>query len=354
MMKNKKYIHSYYLYYLFLVLVISILSSCKSDKPEDEIKPVIDLHSEHGIYVVNEGNFQFGNASISYYNQDNRSVVEDLYKHVNQHQLGDVCQSMTLINGWYYIVVNNSQKIEIINPDNFERANTITGLVSPRYIIPVSSSKAYVSDFKSHRVSIINLSNHSKIGEIPIHGWTEEMYMLYGKVYIANMKNDQLYIVNAVNDALEDSIVVAQCPSSMVEDKNGKLWVLCQGDASIHKAGALFCINPQNKAIEKRFDFTTADAPMHLTTNDTHDTLYYINKNIYQMPIEEGNLPNQYLIDGNNKNFYGLSIEPKTGRLFIADAIDYIQKGKIYSYNSKGTAIGEFKVGLIPSKIYFK
>jgi hypothetical protein len=343
--------HSYYLIY---ILIVSIIISCKSDKPEEEIKPDLNLQSKHGIYIINEGNFQFGNASISYYNSDDKSIIEDLYKQVNNHNLGDVCQSMTLINGWYYAVVNNSQKIEIINPDNFERKQTITGLVSPRYILPVSSSKAYVSDFKSHRVSIINLGNHTKQGEITIHGWTEEMYMMYGKAYITNMKNDKLYIVNTANDLLEDSLILGQCPGSLVEDKNGKLWVLCQGDASINKAGALFCINPLTKSIEKRMDFSLSDAPIKLSINDTHDTLYYINKHIYQLSVDANSLPTQALINGSTKNFYGIGIEPKTGLIFAADAIDYIQKGKIYYYKSNGTLIGDFKVGLIPSKIYFK
>lgn len=346
--------NSFYRYYIYLISVISILNACKSDKPEDEIKPVVDLESKHGIYIINEGNFQFGNASISYYNPADKSIVEDLYKHANNHNLGDVCQSMTLINGWYYIVVNNSQKIEVVHPDNFERKNTITGLVSPRYILPVSSSKAYVSDFKSHRVSVINLGTQTKENEIPIHGWTEEMYELYGKAYITNMKNDKIYIVNTGNDVLEDSLVLAQCPGSLVEDKNGKLWVMCQGDASLNKAGALFCINPQTKSIEKRMDFPLHDAPMRLSINDTHDTLYYINKHIYQLSVDASTLPTVELINGSTKNFYGLGIEPKTGHLFVADAIDYIQKGKIYSFRSNGAPIGEFKVGLIPSKIYFK
>lgn len=336
------------------ILISFLINACKSDKPEDEIKPTINLQSKHGIYIVNEGNFQFGNASISYYNPDDKSIVEDLYKQINNHNLGDVCQSMTLINGWYYVVVNNSQKIEIVHPDNFERKETMTGIVSPRYILQVSSSKAYVSDFKSHRVAVINLSNNNKQSEIPIHGWTEEMYLMFGKAYITNMKNDKLYIVNTATDLLEDSLVLAQSPCSVVEDKNGKLWVLCQGDESLNKAGALFCINPVNKSIEKRMDFTLNEAPMRLSINNTHDTLYYINKHVYQLSVEANNLPGSEIINGNSKNFYGLGIEPRNGHIYVADAIDYIQKGKIYQYNSKGAAISEFKVGLIPSKIYFK
>lgn len=353
-MKIKNHIHRFFISCFLFILSSACISSCKSDKPEEVIKPVINLSGTHGMYIINEGNFQFGNASVSYYNADDKTVVDDIYNTANNTNLGDVCQSMAHINGWYYLVVNNSQKIEVINPDNFERMNTITGLISPRYILPVSSSKAYVSDFKSHRISIINLNNHSKQGEIPIHGWTEEMLMLYGKVYVTNMKNDKLYIINAATDVLEDSLVLAQCPGSIAEDKNGKIWILCQGDESINKTGALICLNPITKIIEKKMDFVMHEAPSRLSINDSHDTLYYINKHIYQLAVDAGSLPLQELINGNSKNFYGISIEPKTGRIFVADAIDYIQKGKIYCYNSKGTLLSEFKVGLIPSRIYFK
>jgi len=353
-MKLNQFSYGLYPCVLLLAILSTIMSSCKSDKPEEAIKPNVDLQSKHGIYIINEGNFQFGNASISYYNPDDKSVVEDLYKHVNNHSLGDVCQSMALINGWYYVVVNNSQKIEIVNPDNFERVQSITGLISPRYLLPVSNSKAYVSDFKSHRISIINLSTNSKKGEIAIHGWTEEMHLMYGKAYVTNMKNDKLYIINTANDILEDSLVLAQCPGSLVEDKNGKLWVLCQGDASINKTAALFCINPLNKNIEKRFDFPLNEAPSRLCVNDTHDTLYFINKHIFQLIADAPSISPNKIIDGSSKNYYGLAVEPKTGQVYVADAIDYIQKGKIYSYNAKGSLLGEFKVGLIPSKIYFK
>jgi DNA-binding beta-propeller fold protein YncE len=318
------------------------------------MKPVIDLINNRGMYIINEGNFQFGNASISYYNPADKSMIEDIFKYSNNQSLGDVCQSMSLINGWYYIVVNNSQKIEIVNPENFQKKTSITGLISPRYILQVSNSKAYVSDFKSHRVSIINLHNHTKMGEIPIRGWTEQMHLIYGKVFITNMQTNRLYIVNSANDVIEDSLQLTKNPGSIVEDKNGKLWVLCEGDASIQQPGALLCIDPGSKNIIKEFTFNLPDAPKRLSINDTHDTLYYINKHIYQLATDANALPSAALISGNNKNFYDISIEPKTGNLFAADAIDYIQKGKIYAYNSKGLLIADFKVGIIPSKTYFK
>ncbi|MCC6251682.1 MAG: DUF5074 domain-containing protein [Bacteroidia bacterium] len=335
-------------------LFILSLGACKSDKPKDEIKPALNMSGKHGFYIINEGNFQFGNASISYYNPEDKTFIEDIYKTINKTGIGDVCQSMTNINGWYYVVVNNSKKIEIINPENFERKQSITGLLSPRYIVAVSNAKAYVSDFKSNCLHIINTISNSKQGEIVLPGWTEEMIVQYGKVYVTNMTYDKLYVVNAANDAVEDSLVLAQSPGSLVQDKEGKIWVLCQGDNTMGKNAALFCINPFNLSIEKRMDFAANQSPIHLRINSQADTLYFINKHVYRMSVSDNSLPTQEFINGNNHNFYGLNIEPKTDNIYVADAIDYIQKGTIYAYNRQGQNMFEVKSGLIPSKVFFE
>ena len=67
------------------------LSSCF--KPEE--KP---LHSvselSQSLLVLNEGNFQWGNASIHRYDPKSKSYDDqDLFSRVNQRPLGDVLQS---------------------------------------------------------------------------------------------------------------------------------------------------------------------------------------------------------------------------------------------------------------------
>src|SRR5512142_3246030 len=81
-----------------------------------------------GIFVVNEGNFTHGNASISFYDRDSMKVTNDLFSKVNSRPLGDVSQSMAEHNGKYYIVVNNSSKVEIVDKNDFTSTGTITGL----------------------------------------------------------------------------------------------------------------------------------------------------------------------------------------------------------------------------------
>ena len=157
----------------FRILVIAaafsiVTHSCRKDKPDDQLNPPITVGTSGGVYITNEGNFQFGNATVSYYNIADSTVAEDIYEAANNNPLGDVCQSLCLFNGKAYIVVNNSGKVAVVNAVTFVEEATISGLASPRYFLPVSNSKAYITDLTSNTVSVVNLNDNTVSGSIAI------------------------------------------------------------------------------------------------------------------------------------------------------------------------------------------
>jgi len=339
--------------YLFLILIV-LTFSCRKDKPEDIAVQPVSVGNNGGVYITNEGNFQFGNAKVSYYDIATATVTEDLYQPANGVSLGDVCQSMCLFNGRAYIVVNNSGKIVVVNPLTFVTTATISGFISPRYFLPVSNSKAYVTDLYANAITIVDLSTNTITGNIPCAGWTEELALSYGKAFVTNHYRDKIYIINTSTDVLEDSIQLTYGSNSIKEDKNGKLWVLCSGKQSDNIYAGLYRINPLTKQVEQSFLFPNlSDSPWRLDINGTNDTLYFLNKGVYQMNIASGSLPNIAFIAEGSSNFYGIGIEPNTGIIYVADAIDYVQKGKIYRYKSDGTLINAFLAGIIPGDFYF-
>jgi len=339
-------------YLLFILIVFTV--SCRKDKPEDIPDPQISVGNSGGVFITNEGNFQFGNAKVSYYDISTATVTEDLYQPANGVSLGDVCQSMCLFNGKAYIVVNNSGKVVVVNPLTFVATATINGFTSPRYFLPVSNSKAYVTDLYSNSITIVDLSTNTITGNIPCAGWTEELVLSYGKAFVTNQYRDKIYVINTSTDVLEDSIQVSYGSNSIKEDKNGKLWVLCSGMHTGNNYAGLYQINPLTKQVDQSFQFQNlSDSPWRLDINGTNDTLYFLNKGVYQMSITSGNLPGIALIAQGTRNFYGLGIEPNSGIVYVADAIDYVQKGVIYRYKPDGTLINTFLAGIIPGDFYF-
>ncbi|MBL7918308.1 MAG: hypothetical protein JNM96_07905 [Bacteroidia bacterium] len=166
---------------IILAIIVVAFASCVKDKPNKTVPTTVNLSAGKKVFIINEGNFMNANASVSLYDTGNESVVENYFYAQNNSALGDVAQSINKINNDYYIVVNNSGKIVVCNEYFVVRRN-ISGLTSPRYIIPVSNQKAYVSDLYANAISIIDLNKGTKTGSIPCGGWTEKMVMLYNKV----------------------------------------------------------------------------------------------------------------------------------------------------------------------------
>jgi YVTN family beta-propeller protein len=342
---------------LFAALVILTLS-CKKDEPQ--VTASVQQITPGGsgfVYVLNEGNFMSSNASITRLDLTNGQVIQDIYALANNSNPlpGDVLQSMQEKNGLYYIVMNNSGKIIKVNQSNFNDVGYISGFTSPRYILPVSNSKAYVSDLYSNSISIVDLSNNSISGNINLSGWTEEMFYSYGNVYVTNKTRNYVYLINAVTNAVIDSIHVGYGSGSIVEDKFGKLWILSSGDISNNIAGTLSCIDPQTKTADTTFNFSLSKSPFKMKINPQGDKLYWIDSDgIYSFSISAQQLPTTPSIAKGSKEFYGLGVDPSDGTLYVADAIDYNQQGKIYRYSQNLTLIDQFSCGIIPGNFYFQ
>jgi hypothetical protein len=337
---------------LFTFGLLFLLVSCKKDTPPDDNNP--DIIKEHGVFIVNEGNYMWSNASVSFYNFVNGQYFEDVFDEVNNRPLGDVAQSITVSNGKAYIVVNNSNKIEIVDLKYFTSVGVITGLTSPRYFLPVTVTKAYVSDLYSNSISIVDLSSNAKTGSIPCKGSTEEMLVVGNEVYVTNTRTDKIYIVNSSSDAVADSIQVGFASNSMAVDKNGKLWVFCAGDAANSIHASIYRVNTATRMVEQSFTLPDGlDIWDKMRMNAAKDTLYYMDKGIFQMPIDASALPSTALIGQRSSMFHGLAVNPIDNSIFVADAVDYIQKGKVRYYSSTGVLKGTINTGIIPVDFYF-
>lgn len=321
---------------LALLLLLSLtFFSCKDDAivlpEEQEVKsPVL---------MINEGNFQWGNASLSAYEWASKNFVDQLYLAANGAPIGDVFQSMILHEGNYYLVLNNSGKIIELDSSNFRLKRTFSGFQSPRYLHPIGSERLLVTDLYSNKLSILNLNTSSIQKQLAFPGWSEKMLAYENEVWIGNRTNDKVYIYDIPSEKLVDSIPLAHQVNSMVLDRNNKLWVLCQGDAAKKIAGGLYRLNPLTKLIELELPFGPKDYPFHLNTNSNGDSLFFLNKHIYAMGIEQQDLPSVEFINIEGSTPYGLGIDPKTGQLYFSDAHDYVKPSTISIYSRAGDSL---------------
>jgi YVTN family beta-propeller protein len=336
-----------------ILLFLILFSSCRKDKPPVKENQNLVFGNKR-VFIVNEGNFGFTNASLSLYNPQNNEVSEDVYQAANSVSPGDVMQSICENNLYYFIVMNNSQKIIAIDKENFQKSFEVSGMTSPRYMLIAGNSKAYVSNYYSNNVQVIDLNTHAITKNININGWTEEMHLAFGKAFITNRKSEYVYVVQTTNDSLLDSIQVGYGSNSIVRDKDDKLWVSCEGNSSLSQLPRLVKFNPANHQIESILQFPLfSDSPWRLKISGNGETLYYLNNGVYALNIYGNGIPTNPIINQTSNIFYGLGIDPENDNIYVADAIDYIQKGNILVYSKSGSLIQSFKAGIIPGDFLF-
>ena len=61
-----------------------------------------------------------------------------------------------------------------------------------------------------------------------------------------------------------------------------------------------------------------------------------------------------FRISSNGNTFYNMSVDPKTGDLYVSCISNPINNGTIYRYSSDGVLLSSFEAGLFPSAMLFK
>lgn len=347
---------------LTIFLFSTLLGGCM--KWEYGLEEIFDNKGE-GLFITNEGNFQYGNASLSYYDPTTKTVENEVFYRANAMKLGDVAQSMTIHNNTGWIVVNNSHVVFAIDTQTFKEIGRITNLTSPRYIHFVSDEKAYVTQLWDNRIFIVNPKRYEIVGHIVCpnmtmeSGSTEQMVQ-YGKYVFVNCWSYQNRIlkIDTETDKVVDELTVGIQPTSLVLDCNNKLWTLTDGgyDGSPYgyEAPSLYRIDAETFTIEKQFKFSANETPSELQTNTSKDKIYWLNNDVWAMNVTDENLPAKSFLENKGTIYYGLTICPHTGDVYVADAIDYNQQGKIYHYSKEGQLIDEFYVGITPGAFCWK
>jgi DNA-binding beta-propeller fold protein YncE len=280
-------------------------------------------------------------------------------------KLGDVAQSITIRDGIGWVVVNNSHVIFAIDLNTAKEVGRITNLTSPRYIHFLSDEKAYVTQIWDNRIFIINPKKFEITGYIDCPGMTmengsTEQMVQWGKYVYVNCWSYQNRIlkIDTSTDKVVGELEVGIQPTSLKLDCNGKLWTVTdggyEGSPYGYEAPALYRIDAETFTIEKEFRFQKGDAPSEVMLNGAGDKIYWINDDIWAMDVAASHLPTRPFLPYNDTIYYGLTIDPSTGDVYIADAIDYQQQGKIYRYSSQGELIDEFYVGIIPGAFGWK
>ena len=337
--------------------------------------------------VLNEGLINTNEGCLSVVYRDS-TVVVDAFQDANHRPMGDVAQSVTLINGKYFVAMNNSKKVEVMDPTTFQSLGTIlyTRAGYPRQIVPISDTEAVVSDLRSQLVRIRTVEPYGEPLEyIPLP--TNIEYLAAAENKIFGMTSRGVMVFDADHVTADEARFIRDIHNEeqtktcrMLKDKNGDIWALTNNREGSRIAGVtLSRIDPAREQVAETHTLTFLDtlsaavgepvAHVNYNRTDIDPTGTYIYFNVMTKtaePNDEGVREQQsvYRFNIDNGTFelyrhlpgvgmmYGFAVGP-TGDVYLCDCLDYTaQRGYVRCYRADGT-VDSYRVGVYPSQVYF-
>ncbi|MDO7884478.1 YncE family protein [Hymenobacter cheonanensis] len=342
---------------LALAFSALLLASCESKNTDVTPTPT---GTGSNVYITNEGAYGKSTASVTFFDKNTKAVTADIFQTANGRALGDVAQSMSVYNNTGYVVVNNSNKVEVVSLPSFKSVATISNLVQPRYLVSTSAGKGYVTEWLSStagRVSIIDLTTNTVTGTLPTGRYPEKPLSFNGLVYVPNSDENTLTVIDPAQGKVTNTITVSDGPSSLAADKSGNIWVLCGGITKYDPVtyavisstpGALIRFAPGTPTVQTKLPFA-AGSPSKLRSSPAGDQLYYtLGKSEYRLDVTASSLPATPFISRRFSAltaFYGFDIDPKDNTIYVSDA-SFSGASKLIRYNANGTRLDSVDTGI--------
>ncbi len=347
---------------LSIALVGGLLFFTGCTKSSDPVKGKYQT----GVLIANEGGFGSANGDVTYYNASPALLEQTIFKNVNGTFPGDVLQSITIDGDNGYLVLNGSNKIEIVDDNTFKSKNTFSDklLDKPRYL-QVVNGKAYISVWGPYDsnfiltgsyVLVVDVKTLQVVTSIPTDAGVENL-LYNGKYLFASNYNfgssSTVSIIDPSTNALVKNITLAAGPAGMVLDANNKLWVITTGTYAGND-GKLFRVDPSTFDIEQAIDLG-ANPGVDLGLSPDKKSLYYsVNSLVYKMDITATSAPGTAWSSTTLTSLYALGVDPKTGEVYLGDALNFSSEGKVFIYNTDGSLKTSISTGISPGQFIFR
>ena len=345
---------------LFIALLTASslgLTSCSNS--DDSDKTTFNDEYRNGILVLNEGSYGHSNASITFYKEG--ITNQNIFRTVNPTKtVGNVAQNIIVKDGRAYIVVNGSNKIEIVDASTFKSEATITSeLSNPRYIA-IDEQNIYVSNWGDPSVStddyiaIFRKSDNALVNKISVKEGPDRLILKNNKLVIAHSggwnNGNSVTILNTRNNEIKN-LTVGDIPNDLAANNND-IYVLCAGITynDDETAGKLVKINLNTNEISQTLDFNSNQHPGYITINN-NEIYYTLGKSVYKTSTSTTSLPETALFTTNVTYLYGLNIANNI--IYVADAKDFTSNGEVKYYSLTGSLLGSFETGIGPNTILY-
>ena len=338
-----------------------------------------------GMYVLCEGNMGSNKCTLDYLDLSGTTPTVHYWRNIYAErnpsvvkELGDVGNDIKIYGSKMWIVVNCSDKVEVVHADNCQRIGQVD-IPNCRNVV-FDDCYAYVSSF----VGPVNLDVEAQIGmvyqvdtltlqvtkTVEVGYQPEEMAVVDGKLYVANSGGyiapiyDHTVSVIDLNTFTEErKIDVGVNLHRCRADKYGQLWVTSRGNY-INRKATMYWLEPRGTTYEVVGSLPYAVSDMCIVG----DSLYYFGSEWSE--TEQRNTISYGIINVRTHELvtnklsdapevaamrmpYGIIVNPQERDFYLMDAKNYVSSGELLHFLPDGTFDWKVSTGDIPGHAEF-
>lgn len=314
-----------------------------------------------GYYILNRGNFNANNASISYYDLATDKLTPNYYQSVNGKGLGSDAEQMFVYGSKIYVSVTSSNRLVVLDKQGkeikeFTPKNSAGETMNPRCFTALDG-KVYVSYYYGSSVAVLDttsleLEKEISLGmatttdkdgnEVKSSRYPEQLAAANGKIYVALSeygKGKTVGVIDPATAKLEKEIEVIVNPCNLAASSKGDVYVVSMGDYGDIKNTV------QRIDASDKVSVIGNGSKMSLV----NDKLYVVYAqwgapapSFMKYDALTGAVESQNLItDGTTlANPNSIDVDPITGKIYISNAA-YGETASMYVFTPEGKKDGE-------------
>lgn len=318
-------------FFLAAFVAVALFSCTKGPEP-DPVPP-----SRVGFYILSEGTFGRGDSKLAYYDVVSDKMTYDYFGTKNNGEtLGDTATDLVAYGSKVYIVVNNSNKVIVIDNVTGKKIATIDmgknaagNLATPRYAA-AAAGKVFVTTW-NNGLAVVDTTLLSVSKNIALtEKFSEGIVARDGKLYVANSgiegeayggNGSTISVVSATEERELETITVAKNINRLAFADNGTLYATAWGNWSTVDA-QLFKVDVNSKTATL-IDGVVASK---FAISGNYAYTYHFSYISYEMSVLKVDLttgeskvflakPKDYGL----RSIYDVAVDPESGHIFYLD-----------------------------------
>ncbi len=312
-------------------------TSCRNESTFTEEYPKGKY--EDGILMANEGNFGTPNADVTFASNDLSSVAQQIFKTNNNNEnLGDVLQHIGFYSKYAFLVLNNTDKVKVVDRFGFNKVAEITEqLNNPRYIA-FNNNKIYITNDTKY-VNIYDANNLAFISRLNINDTAERIVSAGNNIFVQNAAwgyGNKITYINGSDSTVNSQITVPNGQIQKIIADNGFVYAI----ASDAAADSYIYQISSTGAITKTINLTGISKAANLTI-DGGKFYFTSGMKIYGMNVNASTIPTSPIVTATESapysGLYGFDVIG--GRIYTSDAQGFTADSKVTVYDANNGSI---------------